>query len=338
MSTDNVKLPKQIEKELAAAEEEVTQQAPGEEATPSETPENLQETPSDQTPEQVADAPVEHEEQQANTEEEAPAPAENWEHKYNVLKGKYDFEVPRLHREIREMKTSLAELTTQLEAAKAAAETSDSSGNDNSDLITRLREEYGEGYIDDIVSLLRAELEAKMPRQPEQDTAPAAPQTAPEPDTQDAGKLVDKLTELVPNWPSINRNDGFLDWLAKTDPLTGRVRQDMLNEASDAGDVSRVAAFFTSWEQTATPATPTPDLTPTPPAPEPTTTQPQHRTMPAESAAPEATAQPEGRVFTQAEVEKFYHDLTMGKYRGREQEAKSLDREIFLAGAEGRIQ
>jgi hypothetical protein len=45
-----------------------------------------------------------------------------------------------------------------------------------------------------------------------------------------------------------------------------------------------------------------------------------------------------GRVWTPQTIAKFYNDVREGRYMGKEQERDRLERDIFVAQREGRIQ
>lgn len=61
-------------------------------------------------------------------------------------------------------------------------------------------------------------------------------------------RFYNALEKAVPDYLAINKTDKWLEWLAKVDPLTGRNRQQFLDEARDAFDVNRVANFFTAFK------------------------------------------------------------------------------------------
>jgi hypothetical protein len=45
-----------------------------------------------------------------------------------------------------------------------------------------------------------------------------------------------------------------------------------------------------------------------------------------------------GKVYTPEDIKKFFNDVRSGKYRGREQERDRIERDIFNAQRENRIQ
>ena len=52
------------------------------------------------------------------------------------------------------------------------------------------------------------------------------------------------LEAAVPNWREIDRNPQWLQWLSLPDPLSGRIRQELLNDAIEQGSAARVTAIF----------------------------------------------------------------------------------------------
>jgi len=55
----------------------------------------------------------------------------------------------------------------------------------------------------------------------------------------------------VPNYQQIDRDPQWHRWLSSPDPLTGRPRQLLLNNAIASGDASRVSALFRGLQQEA---------------------------------------------------------------------------------------
>ena len=53
----------------------------------------------------------------------------------------------------------------------------------------------------------------------------------------------------VPDWEELNKEDGFLKWLAEYDELTGLQRQDSLDDAVRNNDAVRASRFFNKWKE-----------------------------------------------------------------------------------------
>jgi hypothetical protein len=151
------------------------------------------------------------------------------------------------------------------------------------------------------------------------------------------GRMYDHLNEGCPNWAELNNNEKFLDWLALPDTYSGAIRHTLLDDAVAANNGPRALAFFKGFLSEAAVV-------------DPQGTQPALPAAPAAAKIPLETLAAPGRArtaatsvpaekpfFTQAQVTKFYADSAAGRYRGREDEKNTLDRQIFEAGREGRI-
>jgi hypothetical protein len=133
-------------------------------------------------------------------------------------------------------------------------------------------------------------------------------------------RLDREVAMAVPNYPEIDNDPRWHQWLRGIDPHTGLVRQELLNDAIAAGSATRVVAFFRGFlrEVGQTSAAPVFDWGPG---------QVLERTR----------ARPQGPVYTREQVKQFYELHRKGKFAGREDEWNRLEWEIIRAGAEGRI-
>jgi len=55
------------------------------------------------------------------------------------------------------------------------------------------------------------------------------------------------LEEAVPDIWTINKDPKWLEWLGQEDPLTGKTRQQLIEEAQNNLDANRVANFFKTF-------------------------------------------------------------------------------------------
>lgn len=153
--------------------------------------------------------------------------------------------------------------------------------------------------------------------------------------------LYDALRDEVPEWATINHHPAFHNWLSIPDPYSGRQRHEMLKEAFSRHDADRVVNFFRGFlsEATGTPQTRGP-AQPTPPNGGGTTGRPSLEDFAAPGRARSAPQElpPDKPVYTHAWIAKFMADKRTGKYRGREAEADAVERDIYQAQHEGRIQ
>lgn len=141
-------------------------------------------------------------------------------------------------------------------------------------------------------------------------------------------------------WRIMNDDDGpggFVEWLQYPDRYSGRRRNDLLKEAFDLNDASRVAAFFEDFlkeEGRVAPRTSKPNGS-APPSPKPGLERFAAPGRP--RSAPPSPGPADKEIITTGDITRFYADKTAGRFRGREKEADAYEREIFAAQSEGRV-
>jgi hypothetical protein len=168
------------------------------------------------------------------------------------------------------------------------------------------------------------------------------------------GKVIEKdqkndvyatLDNRIQDWRAINNSQEFKAWLARPDLMSGRQRFDLLKEAFTRHEANRVLAFFEGFitEVTGSPPTSSSPGNAAPPLPgngngsgKPSL---EDFAAPGKArSAPAGQLPPEKPVYTTAQIAQFYADRRTGKWRGREAEADTIERDIFQAQHEGRIQ
>jgi hypothetical protein len=159
-------------------------------------------------------------------------------------------------------------------------------------------------------------------------------------------RLLDAMDRKLPNWRVINKHPKFLNWLNLTDPLSGAIRKNLLNDAVAQGNVERCVTFYRAF--IAEEGDPSPAVPPTTP---PASTTPANgagngsgngleklaapgRPAASGSAVPPATPD-KGEIITRAQISAFYKRKAAGAYTP--QEATDLEAQIFAAQREGRI-
>jgi hypothetical protein len=126
-------------------------------------------------------------------------------------------------------------------------------------------------------------------------------------------RLDAQVSELVPDWRSIDKNPAWHKWLVGVDPLSGRVRQILLNEAIDNSNARQVQEIFRQYMAQAG---------------QPALGAPLTRT---------GHSRQGGRVYTRAEIKKIYDDHLRGAYQGRDVDWARQEADIIAASREGRI-
>jgi len=288
-----------------------------------------------------------------------PSPAaEGWEQKYRVLQGKYNAEVPRLQRQVQEQNSTLEQLKSQLTAtqgmlsALAQGRVAAPGGQSPTPAapVKLVKDEEVKEFGEDLTDFIkRVAQEAILPAvdqrlQPVQQQVAEVRQTATkvvERSVQsDHERLLATLDQQIAGWRQQNNDPGFLDWLAQPDPYSGVARGDLLRQAYEGFDVPRIVAFFKGYRNEHAVVTP-------PAAAAPAATQQGSQRKLDEFVAPGTpkagtTGAQEGagkRIWTQAEIKRFYDDCTAGKYRTTDGQARrrELEQDIIAAAREGRV-
>src|SRR5262249_40846569 len=128
-------------------------------------------------------------------------------------------------------------------------------------------------------------------------------------------RLDQQVEAAIPNYRDIDRDPRWHQWLMTLDPLTGQIRQTILNDAIASGSAGRVIAFFRGFQQEAS-------QTASSPSP--------HRSR--------NTAAPSKPIYTRAHIGALYEQHRKGAYAGREAEWARQEADIFAAQREGRVQ
>ncbi len=280
-----------------------------------------------ETPQEIGKLRAEAVPQQEPTPQESPAPQvqdeAKWEQKYRVLQGKYNAEVPRLQKEIAGLREQNRELAAKIELletliAKQTTTQPSESAPRQEETLEKLKEDFPEIY-----NAVMTLVERYIPARIEEKLKPV--ETRLNQSMLDA--FYSKLTALVPDWTTINTDDGFLAWLNEKDRFTGVTRHEMLMQAFNRLDVTTVAEFFKAYKELSQHES-----------------QPQEKQeSPTRNIAPPAgrpstkgsTSQPAKKVFTTKEVREFYTRVALGKVKPEDK--KRIEKEIMLAYQEGRI-
>lgn len=306
-------IPQAVQKQLEAAEAKAKAQAGKTE------PEQI---PEEQQAAEVIQQPT----AQPESEPQQRPQTVDYEHRFNVLQGKYNAEMSRALDEIRALNRQNQELAQRIADMSERVTQVQQQPEQTPTEVSEFLSEYPE--IAKGVEKLIAQRVAQATR----DLQPQAPDELVDRMHQlevstlniNEQRFFDALTNAVPDWETINNDQEFVAWLRTMDPYSGIPRQVMLNDARQQLDARRAIAFFSSWKEAKKGARP---KTPTPPA---------NRVQPSGNR-PSSGGTPAARTYTRDDIKRFYEDVRRGKYRGREAERLSIDKDIVAAQAEGRI-
>jgi len=316
--------------------------APCSPAAPEEAPPPAEEPPAPVAEQEIpAEPPADDQQPAAGTADEEFA---KLQHKFDVLKGKYDTEVPRKTQEARELHQSnqllqrqLQIMQQQLDAAPKVPDTPEAPapGTEKvSDYYSaEMIEEYGEDFLKQQLAVAhRIAAESRKPIE-----ASIA--------NQRTTTLNSTIAALVPDFDRIDQDPAFSTWLDESIPLAGMTRREAMGTRYNAGDTRGVAEFYRQFG-----AIDAGQVTPAPAAvvpPQPAGTQPAAPSRSQQVAAqvtPRAAAAPapdpdpkarQGRTYSTAEYQRLQRDIAIGKISG--EDAQRIDKELDRALAEGRV-
>jgi hypothetical protein len=265
---------------------------------------------------------------------------EHWKHKYNVLKGKYDKEVPRLQEENAIIRGQVTELQRHMQdVINAKPQPENENQAAKQPLITAEElEDYGSEMIDVVKRAAREEFEPVIAQLREENAnlrgllGGVQQQT-----TVNARQaMLDTLDEQISNWRELNSNPEFLGWLENVDPYSGEKKLDLLRTAFEGNNTARVSAFFKGFlnENAAFTSSQQPVET-KPQVSLETLVAPGRAADGDEPRAQEGNVN--GKVWTDSEIKTFYRDVQRGVYQNDPVEKERLERDIFLAQQQGRI-
>lgn len=305
-----------------------------------------EEQPGQQEPQQDRAPPPAPPEQQQGQDAQPPQPRQDeWQHRYNSDKGRWDVERRQLTDRLQSMERIVAAMQQAQAQAAPPAPTEDSfRAPPDSQLSEEMRRAYGDDLVDfvrKIATGIAYEVAGKVRDEVRQvgekvgTVQTTVQQTAEQ-------RFIADLSATVPDWQTLNKDPGFLEWLDQVDIYSGVTRYGMLNDAYQAKNATRAAAFFEAYKRDTGIASPQPAQ----PAAQPAPQAPARGQVPLEQfAAPGRVksgsgsngSQPGKPTITAAQYAQFTTDITRGRYRGRESEMEARKREFESAIAEGRI-
>lgn len=282
-------------------------------------------------------APEAPKEQEANTAPAEPSSGDDWQHKYNSMKGRYEREKDTTGQLLQRIASLEGLLARQQEAPRPVAPVPQELTF--KEVTPEERENYGEEFLDVASRAARERLapELQVLQRKIDELSGKVGTVATTTEAVSKQNMYAFLTEKLPNWREINRDQNFLAWANLPDTYSGAIRLHMMNDAFNKGDGSRVLAFFKGFLS---------DEAATAPAKvEPSRIDPNNGKIPLETLAapgrakaPATTEVPgEKETISAAQIAAFYADVQRGKYRGNEAEKDRLERMIFAAQAEGRV-
>ncbi|QDP63513.1 MAG: hypothetical protein GOVbin4551_5 [Prokaryotic dsDNA virus sp.] len=243
------------------------------------------------------------------------------------LKGRIDSQLKQTNSENKELKNKLNEMMTQFKEMKKANSTpgfkrnlSEEEIQDVGEDVLKLQERVIKGTLEE--ELENGSIKELVEGLVKQSLSAEQKQIKPSIDQNWFWSQVDKF---YPGAKDINTSDNnwFL-FLEKFDSISGQQYREVGNNAIQNGDVPALVDLLTLYK-------PLPKVEAVH-----TEEMPLHPETTASASGINKQTKPE-KVFTQAEVSKFYQDKVTGGFKGSNKEWLKLEEEIMEAAASGRI-
>jgi len=256
----------------------------------------------------------------------------DWEQRYNVLRGKYNAEVPAAMANVRELRTANVDLNTQigtlnqkvseLTLALEGAKTPENNRLDN------MRNDFGDDVPDEIEALKNEIADIKAKGQEEatiDDSVQAEPQdTYP---NMKSGVSFVRTQVGEEEFARIDNDPGFKAYLDGIDPHHGIPRRDVMNTIfnNGDGDLYATANYYISWASQQATASNSADKREEMIEPGGNQNNPPVETK---------------KIYKQSDIKQLYHEYTHNpKYQTKEgqEEFEAFELDLLAAGPEGRI-
>lgn len=306
----------EIEKQLAAAQNP----AP---ADPATDPASAPAEPTDPAPVDPAE-PKPVETKPAPTEPEVPE--ETWQQKYKTLKGMYDAEVPRLHSDMRELKS-------QVESLRRAAETQKPESKQSTQPTKLVTDADVQAFGEDLIEVQRkvarevaAEFRGELDAMKTENDKLREQLTATGNQVSEAS-FEQRLHRLVPDFQAVNADPKWIAWLNEVDPLIRGPRMSVAQEAFNRGDAESVAHYIGMFKTTIAPVEPVNDKA----------TEIELQVQPKRTASTAAPTSSKGKVYSTSDIDKMFKRVADLGNKGQLDEARKLEAEIDSAYMQGRV-
>ncbi|KKM84564.1 hypothetical protein LCGC14_1297830, partial [marine sediment metagenome] len=277
-------------------------------------------------------------------------------HKYKVLQGKYNAEVPKLSRDLRDSQGQVTELrqrinnTESLIASMQAVDTPAAPAEPTAVELPVVTEEEIRQFGPDLVDLIGRVAERTLLPQIDSRVQPLgdriavgeqnASKTRKDELKSNRDKLLDALTTAVPEWTEQNEDKVFLRWLNENDPYAGVPRGALLTNAFNSNNVEVVIAIFKGFQTENAVVAPEGEVTP-PVIPEEPQLALEDLVAPGTPKTGTASAPDESgkRVWSRKMISDFYAAKNEVHRKGQElsDEFIALEKDLFAAQKDGRI-
>jgi hypothetical protein len=327
-------LPRQVQAQLAEVEElekTLNAQTEAPKKKKAKEPKVSEVTPEDTEAEVPVEAEAAVEPEEAKPADTSPTDvADEFEQKYKTLRGKYDAEVPRLHSQVKDLTAKLNNLSESLTAKpkeptkpkeKVSYVTDEDRAEFGEELIgvqRRVAQEVSQEYEG------RFEQQSAIIEQLQQQLKVTGNQVG-------EMSFSQKLSQIVPDFASIDNDERWVEWLNEYDPMLRGPRRDQAAQAFNTGDAEAVAHYVKLWRESLGPDVPQ---------------ERQNRQAELEKqvapnrSANSATTKSVGKdakFYSEREISAAWNKIRTLNTRHKYDEATKLEADITTAYLEGRV-
>lgn len=292
------------------------------------------EAPEAQDPPVEAQAP-----EQLELPLETPSqPEPNWEHKYKSEVGRFQAETNRAREAAQQAWQQIEQMRAELEQLKAQHKPEPAPEPEAPGITDHDVETFGSDLVEfaqraarkaiaDQQKVIDAKIQGIFNALDEiRGSVGKVEQTTQQTAAQ---SYLKELSRRVPNWEQINADQAFIDWLQEPEGLSNIPRQHFLVQAHQSLDVDTVVKYFDAFAA--------PPSAPAAPAPKPSQSAELQRQVspPRAKAGSTAPAQQDQKVWTEADIMKFYEAKARGTIDAPT--AARMEADLNQAVAEGRV-
>lgn len=256
----------------------------------------------------------------------------DWKDRYSSLRSHHDGLVYELRSEVASLKEQLVSATKTINKLQEAQVAAPKANTDYSDILSeeekevlgpeavaalnKMTQKAMESAVNPLKDQLNEEKQRRLSNEEREakDSRVKAQQI-----------FLHRLGQLVPDYQEIDKDPNFVKWCDGLDIYSGVPRKVLFRRAESTGDVSRVAEFFVQYRNETQKKTASDPLE-------------EHVNPTGEGSAETAAKNKDGKkVWSMAQVDKFYDDVAKGRYRGRQKLVEQIEADIDAAVAEGRL-
>ena len=260
----------------------------------------------------------------------------DYKSRFSLMKQKYDLlvseELPAIRGQVSQrdeqilaLTQQVAELAQKMQAVPAVSEPTSPTVNTSASLKDRIMNVLSDGeketYSEDFIDMLGRVINSVQPENKVDSTLESRLEQVETTQHLTAEDVFWKtINDQVPTWREMQKTAAFQVYLKKYDPLLGTTREEILGYAQEGLNAERAIAVFTNFgEQDHGSIEDDTTITLNPlekhVVPEDTGT----------SNGSDIDVMPQ---LSNAEVEKFYVDVALGRYKNRQREAEAMENAI----------